>query len=75
MKTLEKLRQYLSNTSREQFDDHWKEVKGVGVTGVTISEFEIHLKHQPKPINKPKLFGSVVGVSYSEGDVKYSQAA
>lgn len=34
MKTLEKLRQYLSNTSKEQFDIHWKEVEGVGVTGV-----------------------------------------
>ena len=75
MKTLEKLRQYLSNTSKEQFDNHWKEVEGVGVTGVTISEFEIHLELQPKPINKPNLFGSIGDVSYGAGEVEYSQAA
>lgn len=76
MKTLEKLRQYLSNTSKEEFDNHWKEVEGVGVTGVTINEFEIQLSLKPKPISKPNLFGSSVGASYGAGEVEcYSQAA
>jgi hypothetical protein len=76
MKTLEKLRLYLSKTSKEEFDNHWKEVVGVGVTGVTISEFETQLALHPKPINKPNLLGFLVDVSYGAGEVEcYSQAA
>tara|TARA_A100000171_G_scaffold50492_1_gene62110 strand:+ start:1735 stop:1965 length:231 start_codon:yes stop_codon:yes gene_type:complete len=76
MKTLEKLRQYLSSTTKEQFDDHWKLVEGVGVTGVTISEFESHFEFQPKSINRPNLFDSLVSASYGVERVEcYSQAA
>ena len=76
METLEKLRQYLSDTSKKEFDNHWKEVEGVGVTGVTLNEFETQLVLQPKPISKPNLFGSVINTSYDAEEVEcYSLAA
>ena len=75
MKTLEKLKQYLANTSKEEFDKHWNEVKGLGVTGSTLNEFEVQLKQQPKPVAFNFSNNKLVEAFYSDSYENYSEAA
>jgi len=75
METLSKLREYLQNTTKEEFENHWREVEGVGVTGVTLNEIKTQIELQPKPVTMPEFFNEMAYVSYDMEEVEYSQAA
>lgn len=45
---LQKLREYLANTPREQIDRDWAEVKALGLKGPTAKEFIASFR-QPRP--------------------------
>lgn len=52
---IQKLKQYLTETSAEQKIADWKEIKDMGLTGVSAKEFQTSLKMQKKQLERKEV--------------------